>query len=106
MDLLLTRDGASVVLTVNGRIDTVTSPEFEQCVISTLDEAPPSLTFDFAGVEYISSAGLRVLMTAMKALGAHGHTLTLRGVQPEVLKILTLTGFTELLQIESIADAR
>ncbi|MBO6054698.1 MAG: STAS domain-containing protein, partial [Oscillospiraceae bacterium] len=58
-----------------------------------------ALTFDLAGLTYISSAGLRILLSAQKLMNKQG-TMTVRNVQPEIMEIFTMTGFDEILTIE------
>ena len=90
------KDTACVAL--EGRLDTVTAPLLE----SELKEALPALsvlTLDFAKLEYISSAGLRVLLSAHKAMAGHG-SMKLIHVNETVMEIFEVTGFSEILTIE------
>ena len=90
-------NGKAVVKPV-GRLDTVTAPELEreiQAIIPDLSE----LVFDFADLEYISSAGLRVLLAAQKAMKAKGEMIV-RNVNDTVLEIFEVTGFSDILTIQ------
>ena len=92
------QNGAAVCLKLAGRIDTVTSPELEkeiQAVGTDID----TLTLDFQQVEYISSAGLRVLLSTEKNLAPHGR-LILTNVNTTVMEIFDVTGFSSILTIE------
>ena len=85
-------------LTLTGRLDTVTSPELEAIISNELDGVT-DLTLDFAGLDYISSAGLRVLLRAKKEMAANG-TMKLTGVSPMIMEIFEITGFNEILTVE------
>ena len=88
----------SVTLIVSGRLDTQTAPELENeldSVLSGLKE----LTFDFANLEYVSSAGLRVILKAQKAMNAQG-SMKLTGVNDSIIEVFDITGFLDILTIE------
>ncbi len=81
-----------------GRIDSVNAPEMERQVLKRVQEQPDRIpVFDASKLEYISSAGLRVLMKVRKAVG---QEMEIRGVSPEVYEILATTGFTELFRVK------
>ena len=88
----------SAVLTLAGRMDTVTAPELESAVQEIIDDLT-ELVIDLEELDYISSAGLRVLLSAQKKMNKQG-TLTIRNVRPEVMEIFEITGFTDILTIE------
>ena len=88
----------SATLIVSGRLDTQTAPELENeldSVLSGLKE----LTFDFANLEYVSSAGLRVILKAQKAMNAQG-SMKLTGVNDSIMEVFDITGFLDILTIE------
>ena len=91
------KDGALVVK-IEGRIDTNTSPDLEMELKSSLDGVK-ELIFDFSDVDYISSAGLRVLLSAQKTMNKQG-SMKLTGVRSEIMEIFEVTGFTDILTIE------
>ena len=84
-------------IAVSGRIDTRTAPELEEMVRS-LDEIT-DLTFDFKDVQYISSAGLRVILIAQKTMNKQG-SMTIRNVSSEIMEIFEVTGLSDLLNIK------
>lgn len=87
-----------VVLTPKGRLDAENAPKLDAEIKSALERSPDSpLILDFADLEYISSAGLRVLLTASNRLG---KPLTVKNVSSEVYRILDMTGFTSFLNVE------
>ncbi len=93
-----TIEGKKAIVALSGRLDTVTAPETETAVKELIPEIS-ELVFDFSGLEYISSAGLRVLLSAQKAMSAKGE-MKLVGVSEAVMEIFEVTGFTDILTIE------
>jgi anti-sigma B factor antagonist len=92
------RFGEDTLIKVSGRIDTISAPDFEKAVDEVLEEAN-SLVFDLAGVEYISSAGLRVILKAQKVMGNKGK-MKIINVPEAVREIFDITGFSDFLTIE------
>ena len=88
----------ALTLVIGGRLDTLTSPELEEIINTELDGVT-DLTLDLAGLDYISSAGLRVLLRAQKKMAAAG-TMKLVSVSPIIMEIFEITGFSEILTIE------
>ena len=85
-------------LVVSGRLDTQTAPELENeldNIISGLKE----LTFDMTNLEYVSSAGLRVILKAQKAMNTQG-SMKLTGVNDSIMEVFDITGFLDILTIE------
>ncbi len=87
-----------MTLHIEGRLDTITSPELEK-KINALPEEIAGLILDMEGVTYISSAGLRVLLGAQKKMSKIG-SMKLIGVCDAVMEILEMTGFADILVIE------
>ena len=85
-------------LIVSGRLDTQTAPELENeldAVLSGIKE----LTFDMTNLEYVSSAGLRVILKAQKAMNTQG-SMKLTGVNDSIMEVFDITGFLDILTIE------
>lgn len=93
----ITEDGVAR-LELEGRLDTVTAPEFETELKKTIGEVK-ILILDFAKLEYISSAGLRVLLAAQKMIGQEG-SMKLINVNEIIMEIFDVTGFADILTIE------
>ena len=91
----LKADALSV--TVEGRIDTTTAPELEKEIKDSLDGVK-SLVLDFETVEYISSAGLRVLLSTQKIMNKQGE-MKLINVNSDIMEIFEVTGFSDILTI-------
>ena len=88
---------SALTITVEGRLETTTAPELEAVIKSELDGVT-ELTFDFSKLEYISSAGLRVLLAAQKIMNAQG-SMKVTGANEIVLEIFEVTGFADILTI-------
>jgi anti-anti-sigma factor len=100
-----TKDEALVIAPV-GRVDSVSSGELERHIVSRLDAGTRRLVIDLGGVEYISSAGLRVLMLANKQAKAQGGTLVVAALQPIVKEIFEISRFTVVFEVfSSVRDA-
>ncbi|MBO4359556.1 MAG: STAS domain-containing protein [Eubacteriaceae bacterium] len=87
----------TAVFTLEGRLDTNTSPDLEKELNENL-EGITDLTMDFASLDYISSAGLRVLLSTQKAMAKKGE-LKVTNVNDTIMDIFEMTGFTEILSI-------
>ena len=88
----------SMLVILEGRLDTTTAPELEESIISSIDGIK-ELTFDFEKLEYISSAGLRVLLSAQKTMNKQG-SMKLINVGSAIREIFEVTGFVDILTIE------
>ena len=91
-------NGETATLVVVGRLDTQTAPELEKeldSVVSNIKE----LTFDMTGLEYVSSAGLRVILKSQKIMNTKG-SMKLIGVNDNIMEVFDITGFSDILTIE------
>lgn len=98
MTIEKTRKNGELTLAVEGRLETTTAPELEAVVKSELDGVT-TLVFDFTKLEYISSAGLRVLLSAQKTMNKQG-SMKVTGANEIVTEIFEITGFSDILTIE------
>lgn len=85
------------VVSVEGRLDTVTAPELESC-LKELYDGIKVLELDFNSLEYISSAGLRVLLGAQKMMNRVGK-MFVKNVDPAVMDVFEITGFKDILNV-------
>ena len=90
--------GEEATLIVSGRLDTQTAPELESELDAILSDLK-DLTFDMTNLEYVSSAGLRVILKAQKAMNAQG-SMKLVGVNDSIMEVFDITGFLDILTIE------
>ena len=93
-----TCEDAKLTVALEGRLDTTTSPELEKSLQESLDGVS-ELVMDLAGLEYISSAGLRVLLSAQKQMMKQGSMKVIH-VKETVMEIFEVTGFVDILTIE------
>ena len=98
MTIIKKQNGTALEIALEGRLDTMTAPELEAELSKSLGGAD-SLTMDFSKLEYISSAGLRVLLSAHKTMNTKGG-MTVTHVNEIVQEVFEVTGFAEILTIE------
>ena len=91
-------EGTKLELEITGRLDTITAPELDAEIKQNID-AIDCLVLNFKGVEYISSAGLRVLLATQKTMNKKGK-MVVREVNDTVMEIFNITGFVDILTIE------
>jgi anti-sigma B factor antagonist len=91
------KDAGKLTLTITGRLDTSTAPMLEEELKASYDGVT-ELVFDLAKLEYISSAGLRVLLSAQKTMNKQG-SMKVINVGEEIMEIFEITGFTDILNI-------
>ena len=91
-------NGSALEISLEGRLDTTTAPELEKELKDSLDGVT-DLVLDFAKLEYISSAGLRVLLSAQKVMNKQGE-MKVTGVNETIMEIFEVTGFSDILTIE------
>ena len=91
-------NGTALEIALEGRLDTTTAPELEQALKASLDDAE-TLTFDFSQLDYISSAGLRVLLSANKIMNRKGG-MKVVNANEMVKEVFDVTGFVDILNIE------
>ena len=92
------KNGNELDIALEGRMDTTTAPELDAALRASLDGVT-ALRLDFAGLEYISSAGLRVLLSAQKIMNKQGE-MKLTNVSDQIMEIFEVTGFSDILTIE------
>ncbi len=98
MNINITKEDSKTIIALAGRLDTTTTPELEE-KMSDVFEGCKSLVFDFKELEYISSAGLRVLLSSQKKMNSQGD-MKLINVGPEIYEVFQITGFVDILTIE------
>jgi anti-anti-sigma factor len=93
-----TADGVTIFNLI-GRLDSNSAGEAEQTVIEAVDGGATRIIFDFRDLDYISSAGLRVILVAAKRMKAAGGKLTLCGMQEHVEEVFEMSGFLAILTV-------
>ena len=99
MNITQNRQGSTLTVELEGRLDTTTAPQLESELKTALDGVT-ELIFDIKDLAYISSAGLRVLLSAQKVMNKQGK-MVIRGASEEIIEIFDVTGFVDILTIES-----
>lgn len=98
MNIQKTVTGTTLAVQLEGRLDTTTSPKLEEELRGSVD-GMTSLAIDFEKLEYISSAGLRVLLAMQKIMNRQGQML-LKNVSETIMEVFEVTGFSDILSIE------
>jgi anti-anti-sigma factor len=98
------RRGDVIVVHVSGSVDGQTADDLQRVFARAVEEGHHRLVGDFAGVDYTSSAGLRVLLGTLKQTRSRGGNLELAAPRPEVRKVLELSGFTGILRVFDTVD--
>lgn len=99
MEIKGVKDGADLAVVLSGRLDTNTSPELEAYLKENL-AGVAGLVIDLTDVQYVSSAGLRVILFAHKEMAKTGGALAVRHPNEYIMEVFEATGFTDLLTIE------
>ena len=105
MELVDSKKGEVLVLKVSGRLDAGTAPELEKSMIGFFDAGEKFFLVDFAGLDYISSVGLRVLLMSAKKAKAAGGKVVLCGLQEHVFEVFEIAGFTSIFEIFDDSDS-
>lgn len=98
MNIVKTSEGTKRTLALEGRLDTTTAPQLEAEVKGALTGVT-ELVLDFAQLEYLSSAGLRVILAAQKIMNKQGK-MVIRHVNETIMEVFEVTGFSDILTIE------
>jgi anti-sigma B factor antagonist/stage II sporulation protein AA (anti-sigma F factor antagonist) len=93
-------NGEVLTISLSGQLDTLTSADFEKEIRNILSGDSPDVVLDGKMLTYISSAGLRLLLTLQKGMKAKGGKLRLSNIRPEIMEIFNITGFSSILTIE------
>ena len=98
MEIIKNLEGTTLNIALVGRLDTVTAPDFEAAISDSLSNVK-ELYIDFSKLEYVSSAGLRVLLSTQKTMNKQGK-MVIRNVSQDVMDVFEITGFIDILAIE------
>jgi anti-anti-sigma factor len=100
---VLTREDIAII-PVSGRIDANSAPDLEHALNNCVNAGSEKLVVDFSGVEYVSSAGLRVLLSVRKRLVPLKGELVLAGLRPFVREVFDMTGFSKIFPLYTTTD--
>lgn len=99
MEIIVREEGTPTVIELSGRLDTNTSPQLEQFSEELYGKGVHDIVVDMAACEFVSSAGLRVIVAMQKRAVTEG-SLVFRNVQPDVMDVFDMTGFSKILTVE------
>lgn len=100
MKVSIKKEGAETVVSIDGRLDTVNAAEFQQKMDDMADADAAHVTVDCAGMEYISSSGLRAFISLLKRAGRLGGKVTVKNLSSSAREVFDMTGFSALFGIE------
>ncbi len=101
MNIQTKKEKDTLIITVSGRMDAVTSPEFEKSFAEIVSRGDKAFIIDLCGVDYISSAGLRGILTSVKRVHAVQGKLAFTGIQGQVQEVFKISGFLTMLKVFS-----
>ena len=104
MNIKEERKGKVMVLVIEGRLDSSTSGDLEKKLLPMIEAGDKNLVLDFAAMDYISSAGLRVLLMAAKMVGKQGGKVVLASLNANVKEVFDIAGFTSIFTITSSGE--
>lgn len=104
MEITRNKNGDTLVFAIKGRLDAQTSPQAEKDLKQWLAEGEKKLVGDLSGLDYISSAGLRLMLMVAKGSKGQGGSLCLCGLSPSVNEVFTIAGFTKIIPIAASLD--
>jgi anti-anti-sigma factor len=99
MEIRPSKEDGVIVISVQGRMDAVTAPDFDRCLEDLLREGEQNFVIDFNGLEYISSAGLQSLLKTAKQLDDTGGLLHLSNLRGSVKNVFEISGFDSIFRI-------
>lgn len=99
MEVTIKQENNATVASVDGRLDAVSAPELERQLSAAIDAGQKSMILDLGGLEYISSAGLRVILTTAKRVKTAQGKLVLCNIRDTVMQIFEISGFCSILNI-------
>ena len=100
MDIKTTKNGINVEFALSGRLDTNTAPLLTDEVNATVTDEVWNVVFDFSALDYISSAGLRVILMTQKKMNARQGTMMVRHPNDMIWEVFEATGFSDIMNIE------
>lgn len=99
MKIVKNKNGSTLVVSLSGRLDTVSAPQLDKELKEAIGDIS-ELILDLSGLEYMSSAGLRILLSAQKAMNNQGKMIV-KNVNNTIMEIFEVTGFIDILTIEN-----
>lgn len=101
MQIFMNKTGDALNVELKGRMDAVTAPKFETEVFELLGKGEKSVILDLGALDYISSAGLRSILTVAKRVEAHGSSLAFTNLRGMVQEVFTISGLNSIFQVNN-----
>ncbi|WP_197026855.1 STAS domain-containing protein [Butyrivibrio sp. FCS014] len=98
LDIKIDRNGSTLDAALEGMLDTKTAPQLSEAIITPISELE-EINLDFAKLEYLTSAGLRVILEAQQEMDDKNGKLTIKNVNEEIMEVFEMTGFVDVLTI-------
>jgi len=105
MEIQVKESGKACVVSVAGKLDAVSAGDYEKAISQLINDGKTHFVVDFANLSYISSAGLRVLLSTAKQLKPKGGTVVFANLQENVREVFEMTGFSSILGIHPSLEA-
>lgn len=105
MEIMIRKEKDIVVVSVKGRMDALTAPEFEKCLSDLISKGEQTFLVNFTGLDYISSAGLRSILVIAKQMKARQGNMVFTGLQGSVEEVFMISGFYSIFKIFKTEDA-
>ena len=105
MEITSRKMGKKTIVSINGRLDAVSAPEFQNALLGLIDDGATMLLLDFNGVDYISSAGLRSILVVAKKLRSDQGELSVAMLHDTVKEVFEISGFSSILPIFDTVEA-
>lgn len=93
------KNKGSPIFRIEGKLDATSSPQLEKGIHATLEQGAKNILIDFSNIDYLSSAGMRLLLSMTKKLGQKGGKLILFSIHDDVMEIIRMAGFEQILYI-------
>lgn len=104
MEISEVRTDGTLRIGLQGRLDATTSPGLQEKLLAMVETGDRKVVLDFSSLEYVSSAGLRVILIVAKKLKVAGGRLALCGLKPHIREVFDISGFSSMLAIFATAD--
>ncbi|MGN0211778.1 MAG: STAS domain-containing protein [Muribaculaceae bacterium] len=100
METIISQNGNDTIIKISGRLDTIASTKFEQCIAPISGLANASIVVDCSELQYISSSGLRIFLSLQKNVAANNGIMVLKSLGSDIREIFDMTGFSSIFTIE------
>lgn len=100
MDVVIKKEGAQTLVTLDGRLDTTNADKFQQDIQPLMEDENPDIVLDCSGMEYTSSQGLRLFLMLQKTVSAKGGKMVMTNMKSQVKEVFDITGFSNIIKIQ------